>query len=120
MSVPRAAKDRNYAVMTNYHLQDEKLSLQAKGLLSYMLSLPEDWDHTMAGLSSKNKIGVKGIRTILHELEEAGYLERERHRGDNGHFEYEYNIFEKPKESNEVEFDNAVIIEDKEDKNVTD
>lgn len=103
MSVFRVAKNGNYTVMANYHLRDEKLSLQAKGLMSYMLSLPEDWDYTMAGLSSKNKIGVKGIRTILQELEGLGYLERERHRGNNGHFEYEYNIFEKPKESNEDE-----------------
>lgn len=97
MSVFRVEKTKNYTVMANYHLQDRNLSLAAKGLLSFMLSLPEDWNYTLAGLACQNDVGVKTIRSILRELEREGYLSRTQRRGENGHFEYEYSIFEKSK-----------------------
>lgn len=96
MSVFRVEKNKNFTVMANYHLNDQELSLKAKGLLSFMLSLPEDWDYSIKGLSARNKEGVKSIRAILRELEERGYLVRKRIQSGNGHFDYEYYIYEKP------------------------
>ncbi len=51
MAVFRIEKTRDYTVMSNHHLRDESLSLKSKGLLSLMLSLPEDWDYTTRGLA---------------------------------------------------------------------
>lgn len=71
-------KTKNYTVMSNYHLQDKNISFKAKGLLSFMLSLPEDWDYSLAGLVSVSKENTKAIRTILNELKDNGYLVIER------------------------------------------
>lgn len=67
-------KTKNYTIMSNYHLRDINLSLKAKGLLSFMLSLPEDWDYSLNGLVSVSKESKKAIRSILNELKENGYL----------------------------------------------
>lgn len=67
--------------MCNHHLQDRKLSLKAKGLLSQILSLPEDWDYTLRGLAAINKESVNTIGNIVNELIEAGYIIREQSRG---------------------------------------
>lgn len=96
MGVIRVNKTRDFTVMSNYHFKDKDLSLKAKGLLSQMLSLPDDWDYSIEGLASINKEGVKAIRTILQELENAGYLMRTRVQGENGQFAYIYDIFEIP------------------------
>ena len=72
MSVFRIEKNKNYTVMSNYHLRDKNLSLKAKGLLSQMLFLPEDWDYTLRGLAAINKESVDAIRTAVLELEQAG------------------------------------------------
>lgn len=96
MSVFRVKKNKNYTVMANYHLKDVNLSLDAKGLLSLMLSLPEDWDYSMKGLCAKTKEGIKAIRRTLHELEQTGYLKRTRTSDQKGYFDYIYDIYEQP------------------------
>lgn len=96
MSVFKIEKTKDYTVMSNYHLRDRNLSYKAKGLLSFMLSLPEDWDYSLAGLCSISKESRDGIRAILKELQEHHYVEIEKVRGDKGYFEYNYLIYEIP------------------------
>lgn len=96
MSVFKIEKSKNYTVMSNYHLRDKNLSYKAKGLLSFMLSLPEDWDYSINGLVSISKEGVKAIRNILQELQRYGYLVIDKKQNEVGQFEYEYLIYEQP------------------------
>lgn len=97
MAVFRIARTHDYTVMSNYHLRDKSLSLKAKGLLSQMLSLPENWDYTLSGLVSINKEKKDAIRSALVELEESGYLIRRRLKDEQGQFtSNEYVIFERP------------------------
>ena len=99
MAVFRIEKTRDYTVMSNYHLRDRSLSLKAKGLLSLMLSLPEDWDYTMKGLARICKDGIDSISGGIRELESHGYLVRARVRNENGQLgSIEYTILERPKE----------------------
>ena len=84
MPVFRVEKTRDYTVMANHHLKDRRLSLRAKGLLSVMLSLPEEWDYTLKGLSVISKEGVDAIGEAVKELERAGYIIRSRQRDDHG------------------------------------
>lgn len=99
MAVFRIEKTRDYTVMSNHHLRDMSLSLKAKGLLSLMLSLPDEWDYTMKGLARICKDGVDSISGGIRELEARGYLIRERVRGANGQLgSIEYTILEQPKE----------------------
>ena len=106
MAVFRVEKTKDFTVMSNYHLRDVELSLKAKGLLSLMLSLPEDWDYTTKGLACICKDGVDSITSALKELENHGYLTRQRIRYGNGRLgDITYTIHEKP-----------VIQEAKEDK----
>lgn len=97
MSVFRVAKNRNYTIMSNHHLKDKNLSFKAKGLLSYMLSLPDDWDYSLVGLCKASKDNKTAIQSTLKELKEYNYLEITRERTEKGQFEWVYNIFEKPK-----------------------
>ena len=98
MAVFRIEKTRDYPVMSNYHLRDMSLSLKAKGLLSLMLSLPENWDYTMKGLARICKDGIDSISGGIRELEAHGYLIRARVRGANGQLgSIEYTILEQPK-----------------------
>ena len=98
MAVFRIEKTRDYTVMSNYHLRDMSLSLKAKGLLSLMLSLPENWDYTMKGLARICKDGIDSISGVIRELEAHGYLIRARVRGANGQLgSIEYTILEQPK-----------------------
>ena len=98
MAVFRIEKTRDYTVMSNYHLRDMSLSLKAKGLLSLMLSLPENWDYTMKGLARICKDGIDSIGGGIRELEEHGYLTRTRVRSANGQLGgVEYTILEQPK-----------------------
>lgn len=76
MAVFRIEKTRDFTVMSNHHLRNPRLSLKAKGLLSLMLSLPEDWDYTTKGLAYICKDGIDAISTTLRELEEQGYKTR--------------------------------------------
>ena len=70
MSTFRVNKNVNYTVMSNHHLQDKRLSLKAKGLLSYMLSLPDDWDYSLKGLTTGCRDGIDSVRSAVHELEQ--------------------------------------------------
>lgn len=96
MSVFRVEKNKNYTVMSNYHLREREMSLKAKGLLSLMLSLPNDWDYTIEGLIAICKENETALKSILNELKTFGYLEINKKQNDRGQFEYEYNIYEKP------------------------
>ena len=99
MAVFRIEKTRDYTVMSNYHLRDRSLSLKAKGLLSLMLSLPEDWDYTMKGLARICKDGIDSSSGGIRELEAHGCLVRARVRNENGQLgAIEYTILELPKE----------------------
>ena len=80
MAVFRIERTRDYTVMSNHHLRNGKLSLKAKGLLSMMLSLPEDWNYTTRGLAAICKEGVDAIGGALRELETAGYIVRHQLR----------------------------------------
>lgn len=98
MAVFRIDKTRDYTVMSNHHLRNKALSLKAKGLLSLMLSLPDNWDYTTKGLAHICKDGVDSICAGVRELEEHGYVVRERIRGSNGQFgAIEYTILEQPR-----------------------
>ena len=98
MAVFRIEKTRDYTVMSNHHLRDRSLSLKAKGLLSLMLSLPEEWDYTTKGLARICKDGVDSICAGVRELEEHGYVIRQRVRNPNGQLgAIEYTILEQPR-----------------------
>ena len=98
MAVFRIEKTRDYTVMSNHHLRNTALSLKAKGLLSLMLSLPEDWDYTTKGLARICKDGIDSICAGVRELEEQGYVIRERVRNANGQLgAIEYTILEQPR-----------------------
>jgi hypothetical protein len=97
MAVFRVEKSKNYTVMSNYHLKDKGLSLKSKGLLSMILSLPDDWNYTTRGLAAISKDGVDSIGAALKELEKAGYLVRNRLRDGKGRItDTEYVIYEYP------------------------
>ena len=97
MPVFRVERTRDYTVMSNYHLRDKRLTLKAKGLLSQMLSLPEDWDYTLSGLSHINRESKDAIRSAVNELEKAGYIHRRQTTDASGKFSTnEYVIHEHP------------------------
>ena len=98
MAVIRVEKNKNYTVMSNVHLRDKALSLKAKGLLSLILSLPDDWQYNVKGLAAISKEGRSGRTSGLQELEAAGYLERRQLRGEHGKLaQVEYVVFEAPR-----------------------
>ena len=112
MAVFRIEKTRDYTVMSNHHLRNTALSLKAKGLLSLMLSLPEEWDYTTRGLARICKDGVDSICAGVRELEEQGYVIRERVRNPNGQLgAIEYTILEQPRppEREKPERENPVL-----------
>lgn len=99
MSIIRVNKDKNYTVMSNYHFKEKEMSLKAKGLLSQMLSLPDNWDYSIAGLSAINKESIGVIRNTLDELKSFGYLvvtKKMPNETKSGRIEYVYDVFEKP------------------------
>lgn len=97
MAVFRVERTGDYTVMSNFHLKDKRLSLKAKGLLSQMLSLPDDWDYTLSGLSHINRESKDAIRTAINELEAAGYVIRRQTTDAGGKFgSNEYTIYERP------------------------
>ena len=97
MAVFRVERNTGYTVMSNHHLRNRELTLKAKGLLSQMLSLPEDWDYTLAGLSHINRESIDAIRTAVWELEKAGYITRRQGRDEKGKMTaIEYTIYEQP------------------------
>ena len=100
MPVFRVERNKGYTVMSNHHLRDKSLSLKAKGLLSQILSLPEEWDYTLQGLAYINREQIDAIRQAVHELERAGYIVRTRERDNRGRLRgAEYTIYEQPKSS---------------------
>ena len=96
MSVFKIEKTKDFTVMSDYHLKDKNLSYKEKCLLSFMLSLPEDWDYSLKVLCSISKENRDAISSTLKELQQNHYLEIEKVRGDKGYFEYNYLIYEKP------------------------
>ena len=99
VAVFRVEKTRDYTVMSNCHLGDKRLTLKAKGLMSFMLSLPDDWDYTIKGMAALHADGIDSIRTALVELGRYGYMERRRNRDAHGRLrDTEYVIFETPQD----------------------
>ena len=97
MAVFRVERNRGYTVMSNHHLRNRDLTLKAKGLLSQMLSLPDNWDYTLAGLSHINREKIDAIREAVRELEKAGYIVRSRERDEKGRLRgADYIIYEQP------------------------
>ncbi len=98
MPVYRTKKIKNFTIMSNYHLSDKNLSLKAKGLLSLMLSLPNNWNFSIAGLCAICQEGKLAIKSTLKELEDRNYLIIEKDRNNKGLFEYTYFIYEEPQD----------------------
>ena len=96
MAVVRVNKNKDYTVMSNYHLRTKDMSLKAKGLMSLMLSLPDDWDYSVKGLEAICKEGRDSINAALSELKRFGFLKIEKVKGEDGKFSYLYNIYEYP------------------------
>jgi hypothetical protein len=96
VAVIRVEKTANYTVMANHHIRNKNLSLKAKGLMTLMLSLPPEWDYSVAGLAAICKEGATAVRGALKELEENRYLIRERKNSEKGYFVYEYTLYEIP------------------------
>ncbi len=99
MKIQKIKKEEGYTVMSNYHFKDRRLSLKAKGLLSMMLSLSDNWKFSLVGLSSISVESEETIRKILQELKKYKYLKMVQKRSETGRFYYEYIIYEKPYES---------------------
>ena len=97
MAVFRIEKTRDYTVMSNHHLKDRTLTLKSKGLLSMMLSLPDEWNYTTRGLAAICREGVDSIGAALKELENHGYIRRTQLRDEKGKItDTEYVIYEMP------------------------
>lgn len=100
MAVFRVHKNENYTVLSNYHFREKGMSLKAKGLLSLMLSLPESWDYSAAGLVTLSKDGKDSVNAALKELEKFGYLRRTQAISEDGKFSgYNYEIYEQPSDA---------------------
>ena len=98
----RVERNKNFTVMANYHLKDKRLSLKAKGLLSVMLSLPDDWNYNMKGLSRLSRDGLDSVRSTVNELERFGYVTRHRIRTESGQLaDTEYLVRERPLDQEE-------------------
>lgn len=97
MGVIRVNKTKNYTVLSNYHFKEKGMSLKAKGLLSLMLSLPDDWNYSVSGLVKLSKDGKDSVMSALAELEKFGYLHRSKTTNEKGQFSgIQYNIYEEP------------------------
>ena len=110
MAVFRINKTKDYTVMSNYHLKEKEMSLKAKGLLSVMLSLPENWDYSISGLVAICKENESAINSTLKELKDFGYLRVDKlmpNQTNSGRIEYVYNIYEIPQQNQCLE--NQVI-----------
>lgn len=113
MAVIRVNKTGDFTVMSNYHFKDKRLSLKAKGLLSQMLSLPDTWDYTVAGLAAINKENETAINSALKELKKYGYLVVTKHmpnETESGRIEYSYDVYEQPHEKQGTEKQGVEIL----------
>lgn len=103
MAIMRIHKSKNFTVMSNHHFREKKMSLKAKGLLSLMLSLPDDWDYSVAGLATLSKDGKDSVMSALSELEKFGYLKRNQTTNSKGQFAgVDYDIYEQPQPKNPI------------------
>lgn len=99
MAVFRVHKTKDFTVMSNHHLRDKNLTLKAKGLLSVILSLPDDWKYSIAGLAAICKEGTSAVKSALQELTDAGYVTVTKlypNQTETGRIEYVYDIHERP------------------------
>ena len=97
MAIIKVNKTKNYTTISNFHLREKDMSLKAKGLLSLMLSLPEDWDYSVVGLAKLSKDGKDSVANTLIELERFGYVKRTQCLNDKNQFDgYDYDIYEEP------------------------
>lgn len=96
MAVIRVEKTKDYTVMSNSHLKNKEMSLKAKGLLSLMLSLPDEWDYTIEGLTTLSADGKESVRSALKELEKLGYLRRAQTKSNGRFAKAEYTVYELP------------------------
>ena len=95
MAVFRVEKNHSYTVMANHHLRDERLSLKSKGLLSLILSLPDDWRISIEGMTQFSSDGKDAIRSAIRELTDAGYITRAQTHSEAGTFSgYDYIVHE--------------------------
>lgn len=114
-TVVRVVKNENYTTLSNYHFKDKRLSWKAKGLLSTMLSLPDNWNYTIEGLATLSDDGIKATNSGLNELEKCGYLIRRQQRNEAGHYGVtEYIIYEQPQlaEQDERQIDEPLHVDD--------
>ena len=110
MAVFRIKKTRNHTFVSSFHLRDKRLSLKARGLLSEMLSMPDEWDYTLKGLTDINKEGIDAICEGVRELERTGYILREWVRNEKGQIKgTEYAVYEHPQtDSGELDQEETV------------
>lgn len=112
MAIIRVNKTKDYVVMSNYHFKEKEMSLKAKGLLSEMLSLPENWDYSIEGLVAINKENESSIKSALEELKQFGYLKITKllpNQTKTGRIEYVYDIFEKKQEGKKQGVENLGV-----------
>lgn len=108
MSVIRVHKSKNYTVMSNTHLRDKNLSLKAKGLLSVMLSLPDNWDYSIAGLVAISKENETAVKSALNELKDNNYVvvtKENPTKSNGGRIKYTYEVYEEPHKQNKEKQD---------------
>ena len=89
-------KIEGYTIMSNHHLRDQNLSHSARGLLSFLLSLPENWDYSFNGLVAISKEGKDAVRSMINELKEAKYIKISQYRDEKGWFKSKYDVYEYP------------------------
>lgn len=112
MAVFRVHKTRDFTVMSNHHLRDKNLTLKAKGLLSVILSLPDDWKYSIAGLAAICKEGTSAVKSALQELTDAGYVTVTKlypNQTETGRIEYVYDIHERPQASRKQGIENLPL-----------
>jgi uncharacterized phage protein (TIGR02220 family) len=112
MATIRVEKSKDYTVMSNYHFKEKNMSLKAKGLLSLMLSLPDNWDYSIAGLVAICKENETSVKSALEELKQFGYVEvikKMPNETKSGRIEYDYIVFEKKQEGKKQEVENLGV-----------
>ena len=109
MAIFRVNKTSDYTVMSNYHFKEKEMSLKAKGLLSEMLSLPDNWDYSVTGLAEINLESRNCINSILNELEKFGYLKRTRNYINGKIDSWTYDIYEKSLHLKNLDIENEDI-----------
>ena len=112
MAIIRINKTKDYVVMSKEHFKEKEMSLKAKGLLSEMLALPDNWEYSIAGLVAINKENETSIKNTLEELKQFGYLKITKllpNQTKTGRIEYIYDIFEKKQEGKKQEVENLGV-----------